>query len=163
MSVKIVTLSKKTFTQQFLDFSFCMCGLAGICHTPRFCHCVLTKILSCPRFFFVIAPFLSCVVLCCFPLHALSFVFYLVWCSGCKVYPLLCHRGPCVLAAVLSECGCCAWVSVPSQKGPMPWAGMENSLFHSSFLNASRRILDRWLFLCPLLWSSLLHPCNLVG
>lgn len=73
MSVKIVTLSKKNFTQQFLPFSFCLYGLADICHTPRFFHCVHKKVVSCPLFFFVITLFLSCVVLLLFALMCFIF------------------------------------------------------------------------------------------
>lgn len=164
MSVKVVTLSKKNFTQQFLPFSFCLYGLADICHTPRFFHCVHKKVVSCPLF--SLSSHFFCLVwfFCCLPLRALSFVFYLVWCSGWEVYPLLCHRRPCVLAAVVWE----VWLLCPSiftfiGKPHASQQGWKTASTTAPFLNASRRICGHVALLCPLLWSSLLHSCNLVG
>lgn len=101
---------------------------------------------------------------CCLPLHALSFVFLLVRCSGWKVYPLLCHRRPCVLAAVVWEVGLlCLSVCTLLGKPHASEQGWKTASSTAPFLSASRPVLDVWLFLCLLLLSSLLHSCNLVS
>lgn len=162
--LKLWLCLKKNFTRQFLSFSFCLYGLADICHTPRFFHCVHQKVVSWPLVFFVITPFCLVWFCCCLPLHALSFVFYLVWCSGWEVYPLFCHRRPCVLAAVVWE----VWLLCPSiftfmGKSHASQQGWKTASSTAPFLNASRRICGHVALLCPLLWSPLLHSCNLVG
>lgn len=87
---------------------------------------------------------------CCLPFHALSFVFYLVWCSGWKVYPLLCHRRPCVLAAVVSEVWLlCLSVCTFTERPHASEQGWKTASSTAPLLSASRQILDMWLFLCP--------------
>lgn len=153
----LLELSKK-------PFSFCLWGLAGICHSPWFCHCVLTKVVSCPIFFFVIAPFLSCVVLLLFALTCFIFCILFGLVFRVESLPTLVPQKalcPCSCGlrsvTVVPECLYPHWAAHTSEQG---WKTASST---APFLNANGWILDMWLFLCPLLQSSLLHSFNLVG
>lgn len=164
MSVKIVTLSeKKTLLGSSCLFRFVYMDWQ-IFVIPQDSFIVFIKRLSLDPLFSLSSHLFCLVWFCCLPLHALSFVFYLVWCSGWEVYPLFCHRRPCVLAAVVWE----VWLLCPSiftfmGKSHASQQGWKTASSTAPFLNASRRICGHVALLCPRLWSPLLHSCNLVG
>lgn len=164
MSVKSVSLSKKKlysavpgffalfmWTGRYLSYPeiLSLCSYKG---------CLLSPFLICHYTFSVLC---GLVVVCPYMLYLLYFIWFGV--QGGKSTHSCATEGLCPCSCGLRSVTAVPECLYPHREAHASEQGWKTASSTAPFLNASQRILDMWLLLCPLLWSSLLHSCNLVG